>query len=66
MEITGRVVAVSRDPLTAPGVPTEQSDRDRAIDLARHVVRNPDRGVLLPSQQDLLAREFLKVLGLPG
>lgn len=49
-----------RDPLTAPGVPAELSERERAIATARLIVEGPSRwcdGVVG------LARQFLRAVG---
>lgn len=50
-----------RDPLTAPGVPEHDSDRERAIKIARLILHGPSAS----PREKLLACEFLKVLGLP-
>ena len=55
----------NRDPLTAPGVSPEKSDKDRAIALARQVCRAENQGTtLVPSESLLLARQFLRALGI--
>lgn len=53
-----------RDPLTAPGVPDTRSEREQAIEFARMVVTG--RQCLTSLEQELLAREYLRALGLPA
>ncbi len=51
--------------LNAPGNPTELSDKDKAIKLARLVCNNKNNGFsLVPSESLLLSRQFLRALGL--
>ena len=51
----------TRDPLTAPGVSEQMSERDRAIVVARVILRASN---LKDSDVVLLARQFLRETGL--
>lgn len=51
----------TRDLLTAPGVPLEPSDRDRAIAIARIVLR--EHAFANVVEAEILARQFLRAIG---
>jgi hypothetical protein len=52
----------TRDPLTAPGVAPELSEKDRAVEMARDILR----GNVFAANYELtmLARQLLRALGL--
>jgi len=52
----------TRDPLTAPGVPLEVSDRQRAILAARVILRAPN--IDPKSDVAIISRQLLRALGL--
>ena len=58
-EAVGSVLA--RDPLAAPGLPADQSEKDRAITLARAVLSRSNHA---DDPACLLARQLLRALGL--